>query len=173
MASTNSLHLGIGLGIYNVDIWKSPMSSHYEHSQVYEMVHSSNYTIIQNLYRANDAADIEAFYKDLSSNLVWKESDGFPTPGTFRSRAEIDTNVFDVLGNEWNYFRFSLEYLIDGNEHMVAVGTYRGTHRKTGRSFQARASHVWHLHDGKIDRFEQFADTHVMQAAATALSTAL
>jgi ketosteroid isomerase-like protein len=135
------------------------------------MAHSSNFDIIQNLYSANDNADLEAFYKDLSPNIMWKESDGFPTPGVFRSRAEIQSNVFDVLSRDWEIFRFSLEYLVDGNERIVAIGTYRGTHRKTGRSFEARASHVWHVLNGKIKSFEQFADTHVMQTAATASST--
>jgi ketosteroid isomerase-like protein len=136
------------------------------------MAHSSNFVIIQNLYRANETEDLEAFYKDLSPNIVWKESDGFPTPGQFRSRADIEENVFNVLRHEWDSFHFSLEHLIDGNdEHIVAVGTYRGTHRKTRRSFEARASHLWHLRNGKITKFEQFADTYMMQNAATTSST--
>lgn len=132
------------------------------------MVQLSNFEIVQNLYSANERADSEAFYQNLSPNIVWKESDGFPTPGIFRNRADIEDNVFSVLRQEWDAFHFSLEYLIDGNERIVAVGTYRGTHRKTGRSFEARASHVWYLLNGKIENFEQFADTHVMQIAATA-----
>ncbi|KAK7189732.1 NTF2-like protein [Paraphaeosphaeria sporulosa] len=130
------------------------------------MARPSNLEIVQNLYLANDNADSEAFYRDLSPTITWKESDGFPTPGVFRSRADIDRHVFNVLRQEWDGFRFSLEYLVDGNERIVAVGTYRGTHRKTGRSFEARASHVWHLLDGKIESFEQFADTYTMQIAA-------
>jgi ketosteroid isomerase-like protein len=132
------------------------------------MVNSSNFEIVQNLYYAYERADLEAFYENLSPSIVWKESDGFPTPGVFRSRADIESNVFSVLRRDWDAFHFSLEYLVDGNERIVAVGTYRGTHRKTGRSFEARASHVWHLLNGKIEHFEQFADTHVMQTAATA-----
>ncbi|KAF9737132.1 hypothetical protein PMIN06_001892 [Paraphaeosphaeria minitans] len=126
----------------------------------------SNLEIVQNLYLANDNADAEAFYKDLSPTITWTESDGFPTPGVFRNRAEIDRHVFNVLRQEWDNFHFTLEYLVDGNERIVAVGTYRGTHRKTGRSFEARASHVWHVLNGKIESFEQFADTHIMQKAA-------
>ncbi|KAF2647080.1 ketosteroid isomerase-like protein [Lophiostoma macrostomum CBS 122681] len=135
------------------------------------MAYSSNFQIVQNLYRANDDADLESFYKDLSPNINWKESDGFPTPGVFRNRGEIEANVFSVLARDWDGWHFSLDYLVDGNERIVAVGTYQGTHRKTGRSFKSRASHVWHLANGKIEGFEQFADTHMMQTAATAFST--
>lgn len=137
------------------------------------MATSSNFQTIDNLYSAYERADLEAFYKDLSPDIIWKESDGFPTPGVFRSKTEIVDNVFSVLDRDWSFFRFELEYLIDGNEHVVAVGTYRGTHRKTGKSFEARASHVWHLLEGKIVRFEQFADTHLMQSAATGSLTSV
>lgn len=130
------------------------------------MPQPTNLEIIQNLYLANDHSDLEAFYRDLSPTIVWKESDGFPAPGVFRSRADIQRHVFNVLRHEWDNFHFSLEHLVDGNERIVAVGTYRGTHRKTGRSFEARASHLWHILNGKIESFEQFADTHTMQTAA-------
>lgn len=136
------------------------------------MAHSSGYEIVRNLYLAYEMGDLEAFYQDLSPDILWKESDGFPTPGVFRSKTEIVDNVFKVLEREWNPFRFSLEYLIDGNEHIVAVGTYRGTHRTTGQHFEARASHVWRLQKEQITRFEQFADTHIIQTAATASTIA-
>ncbi len=132
------------------------------------MSNSRNYEIVRDLYVAYENADLDAFYKDLALDITWRESDGFPTPGVFRSRTEIVDNVFSVLNRDWSIFRFELEYLVDGNENVVAVGTYRGTHRETGKQFEARASHVWHLQGGKIDRFEQFADTHLMQIAATA-----
>ncbi|KAF2639406.1 NTF2-like protein [Massarina eburnea CBS 473.64] len=128
---------------------------------------STNYQIIQNLYSAYESANLEAFYSDLSPSITWKESDGFPTPGVFRSKEEIVENVFKVLEREWAVFRFELDSLVDGSdEHVVAVGTYRGTHGETGKSFEARASHVWRLSGRKIVGFEQFADTHLMQSAA-------
>jgi ketosteroid isomerase-like protein len=135
------------------------------------MAYSNNFEVIRNLYSAYEKADLEAFYKDLSPDIVWRESDGFPTPGVFRSKTEIVDNVFSVLERDWSSWSFALDYLVDGNEHVVAVGTYRGTHRKTGKHFESRASHMWHLLNGKIGSFEQFADTHLMQTAATASST--
>lgn len=132
------------------------------------MAHTTAIDVIRQLYSAYERGDLEAFYEDLSPDIIWKESDGFPAPGTFRSKEDIVKNVFDVLGRDWDSFRFTLESLVDGDEQVVAVGTYRGTHRKTGQSFGARAAHVWRVLDGKICAFEQFADTHLMQAAAAA-----
>lgn len=132
------------------------------------MTHTRSIDIVWRLYSAYERADLEAFYKDLSHDIIWKECDGFPTPGVFRSREDITNNVFNVLDRDWSSFRFTLESLVDGNELVVAVGTYRGTHRKTGQDFEARAAHLWRVSDGKICTFEQFADTHLMQAAAAA-----
>ncbi|KAJ4300921.1 hypothetical protein N0V90_003009 [Kalmusia sp. IMI 367209] len=127
---------------------------------------NKNIQVIANLYSANETGDLEAFYADLSPNITWKESDGFPTPGVFNNKTEIVDNVFAVLKRDWSHFHFTLEHLINGSEHIVAVGTYRGTHAKTGKSFEARASHVWRVEAGKIVQFEQFADTWLMQSAA-------
>ena len=123
--------------------------------------------VVRDLYSANDRSDLEAFYRDLSPNIVWKESDGFPAPGVFRSAEEIANKVFKVLDNDWASFRFTLEHLVDGNEQVVAIGTYRGVHRTTGQHFEARAAHLWRVKGGKICAFEQFADTLLMRTAAT------
>lgn len=137
------------------------------------MAETANFQMIANLYSAYERGDLEAFYKDLSPDISWKECDGFPTPGVFRSQTEIVEKVFSVLQKDWVNWRFELERLIDGNQDIVALGTYRGTHGITGKSFEARASHAWKLVDGKILGFEQFADTHMMQSAASgpAIST--
>lgn len=84
---------------------------------------SVNYQTVHSLYSAYKQADLEAFYKDLSPNIIWKESDGFPTPGIFHSREEIVANVFSVLERHWTSLSFELGYLIDGSdEHIIAVG---------------------------------------------------
>ncbi|MFT0701818.1 nuclear transport factor 2 family protein, partial [Citrobacter meridianamericanus] len=50
----------------------------------------------------------------------------------------------------------SIERLIDGGDSVVAVGRYAATHRRSGKSFEARVAHVWTVEDGRIRRFEQF-----------------
>ncbi|MET0452126.1 MAG: nuclear transport factor 2 family protein [Mycobacterium sp.] len=130
------------------------------------MGRSDGYFVLRELYDAYDRGDQEAFFRDLSPDLTWVESVGFPAPGVSHNRAEIQANLFDVLERDWTVFRFTLDVLIDGGEFIVGVGTYRGTHRVTKKNFEARASHVWHVRDKLIDSFEQFADTEVIQRAA-------
>ncbi|KAF1997305.1 NTF2-like protein [Amniculicola lignicola CBS 123094] len=127
---------------------------------------SSSLLIIQNLYNAYKANDLTAFYTDLSPTLTWTESAGFPTAGTYHTKEEIVANVFSVLARDWDDWFFTLEELIDGGKDVVAVGTYRGRNKGTGRAFESRAAHVWRVVGGKIEGFEQFADTAVMQNAA-------
>lgn len=132
------------------------------------MSHSRNYRTVESLYNAYAEGNLESFYKDLSPDLVWIECDGFPTPGVFRNKEEVTDNVFRVLERDWSSWQYELEQLIDAGDSVVAVGSYQGTHGSTAKSFNARAAHVWQLVDGKIVRFEQFADTHPMQSAAVA-----
>ncbi|MGV9847411.1 nuclear transport factor 2 family protein [Streptomyces sp. NPDC003442] len=132
------------------------------------MTHSQGFKVISNLYAAYKDGDLVSFYKDLSPDLVWIECEGFPTPGVFRNKEEVVDNVFSVLARDWSDWNFELDQLIDAGEFIVATGTYQGTHGTTARSFNARAAHTWHVVNGKIVRFEQFADTHLIQSAATA-----
>jgi ketosteroid isomerase-like protein len=127
---------------------------------------SDGYLVVRKLYDAYDRGDEEEFYRNLSPDLIWVESAGFPAPGVSHNRAEIKANLFDVLERDWAVFRYTLDVLIDGGEFIVGFGTYRGTHRVTQKNFEARAAHVWHVRDNLIDSFEQFADTEVIQRAA-------
>jgi ketosteroid isomerase-like protein len=48
---------------------------------------------------------------------------------------------------------------------VVAYGTYTGTYKITGKSFEARVAYVWKLKDGKIVNFEQFVDSQPVNNA--------
>jgi len=70
-----------------------------------------------------------------------------------------------VLGRDWQDYRFELERLIDGGDEVVGVGVYRGTYRATGKTLQARVTHLWRLEAGQIAAFEQFTDTLLVAQA--------
>jgi len=73
--------------------------------------------------------------------------------------------VFRRIGAEWAGFAVEAEEFIGTGDAIAVVLTYRGTYRATGRSMQARAVHVWHFRAGKAIRFEQVADTAVVNSA--------
>ena len=121
--------------------------------------------IIADHYAASASADIADMMAEVSPNVAWTEMAGFPCAGTWIGPEQVIAKVFAVLGSEWEDYRFALEKLIDGGEHIVGVGTYSGRNRKTGKTMQARVSHVWQLAAGKIVAFEQFTDTLLVAQA--------
>ena len=42
---------------------------------------------------------------------------------------------------------------------VAVVARYTGTGRATGKPLELHGVHVWDVHDGKLARFRQFADT--------------
>ena len=117
-------------------------------------------------YAASQRVDVKAMMADVSPTARWTEMAGFACAGTWIGPEEIVRNVFEVLGRDWIDYRFELESLIDGGDRIVAIGTYRATHRTTGRPLAARVAHAWTVADGKVVAFEQFTDTLLVARAA-------
>lgn len=120
---------------------------------------TNNIDIIRRHYEGSKTKDMGAMMGPISSRTKWTEMEGFPCAGTYTGPDEIITNVFAVLGSEWEDYTFSLERLIDGHDSIVGIGTYTGTYKKTGKPVTARVTHIWDLADGKVVQFEQFTDT--------------
>lgn len=125
----------------------------------------SNIDIVRAHYAASAQGNIDAMMAHVSPQVRWTEMAGFPCAGTWVGPQAVAENVFAVLGRDWIGYRFELQSLIDGGEHIVGVGSYRGTYRATGKDLQARVTHIWHLQNGKIVAFEQFTDTLLVRQA--------
>jgi uncharacterized protein len=124
-----------------------------------------NLVIVRDHYAASTRGDLQAMMADVSPQVRWTEMQGFPCAGTWIGPQAVADNVFAVLGAQWDGYRFELERLVDAGETIVAIGSYRGTFRATGKPMQARVAHVWQLQDGRIVAFEQFTDTLLVRAA--------
>lgn len=120
---------------------------------------TKNLDIIKAHYAASDRKDIAGMMANVSATAEWTEMAGFPCAGTWIGPQAIIENVFKVLGESWEDYGFHLDYLIDGNDVIVGIGTYTAKFRKTGKDMRARVAHVWHLQGGQVVRFEQFTDT--------------
>ncbi len=126
---------------------------------------SKNLEIMQGHYAGSDAKDLAAMLAPLSPTTEWTEMAGFPCAGTFVGPDAVVENVFKVLGTEWDGYTLKVDRLLDAGNSIIAVGTYSGTYRKTGKEMTARVVHVWDLADGKVTKFEQFTDTAMVAAA--------
>lgn len=102
---------------------------------------------------------------DVAEDVRWTEAAGFPCAGTHVGPQQVIEKVFQVLGSQWQDYRFELEALFDAGAVQVGIGRYSGIYRQTGKAMQARVAHVWQLEGGRIRAFEQFTDTLLVAQA--------
>jgi uncharacterized protein len=121
--------------------------------------------VIAGHYAAAERGDLEGMLAPFADAIEWTEMAGFPYAGTYAGPDAVRREVFGRLGREWKGFRADVERIIDGGDGtVVAVGSYFGTYRATGRSMTARFVHLWQVQGGAVTRFEQFADTHAVRS---------
>jgi hypothetical protein len=123
--------------------------------------------IVQELYRAFAAQDREQILAIFDPRIEWLQNEGFPGGGRFVGAEAVLTNVFARLGREWEGWGAEVDRWLDAGESIVALGAYHGTHRTTGRSMTAAFAHVLWLREGRVVRFEQYADTAKIVAATS------
>lgn len=125
----------------------------------------STHAVLEGLYRAFAAGDVPSVLAAFDPRIEWTEAAGGPTAGTYTGPDAVLESVFTPLATEWDGFAvMPEEYVCDG-DHGVVLGTYRGSHRATGRNLEARFAHAWLLRDGRAVRFEQITDTALWGAA--------
>ncbi|MCB1629351.1 MAG: nuclear transport factor 2 family protein [Xanthomonadales bacterium] len=120
---------------------------------------------IKQLYAAFARGDIPSVLGALNPQTRWTEAEGFPYGGTYVGPQAVLENVFMRLGGEWDGFSAQMAELVADGDTVVALGTYSGTFKATGKSFQAPFVHVWKFVDGQISEFIQHTDTAVVQRA--------
>ncbi|WP_298273901.1 nuclear transport factor 2 family protein [uncultured Bradyrhizobium sp.] len=128
---------------------------------------SANYDAIKAHYAASDRKDVAGMMAPITPETRWTEMAGFPYAGTYVGAGAIVDGVFRRIGEEWLDYTFALERLIDGGATIVGIGTYSGRYKQTGKSMTARVVHVWDMNEGRVVRFEQFADTSLVADATT------
>lgn len=128
----------------------------------------SNVELVQKAYTTYWNNEFDAFFALFEDDFEWIVSDGFPYGGEYQGRDEVMEGVFSQIQADWETFTHELDRLIDGGDTIVAIGRYEGTHETTGTAVTAPMVHVFDIEDKKIQRFQQFTDTAVFQAALPA-----
>ena len=118
-----------------------------------------NVDIVRSFYGAIEGGDLAGGLGLLAPDCAWTEMEGLAAGGTYRGPDAVRESVFFRIGSEWDGFRLTVDDVFDAGDNVVAVGTYAGTCKATGRELEARVVHVFHVNDGAIAAFEQFSDT--------------
>lgn len=127
----------------------------------------SNLEMIQSTYEGSASSNAKHLVEALSEKAEWTEAEGFPYGGTYIGVEAIMENVFSRLGSEWDDYKASVNtyHEVSGKDVIIAEGMYSGVYKETGKSFEAEFVHVWQLENGKIVKFKQYVDSHLVREA--------
>ncbi|MFI2350383.1 nuclear transport factor 2 family protein [Streptomyces sp. NPDC019443] len=126
---------------------------------------SKNQEVVARMYADLRRGDGEAVLAVLGDEIEWVVAAGLPYGGTYRGRDEVLANVFARFDIEWEDFAVVPAEIHAVGDMVVALGSYEGRRRETGRAMSARFAHVWRFEHGVPVAFETIADTGVMVAA--------
>jgi uncharacterized protein len=122
---------------------------------------NDNVELTKGVYAGFAAGDIGAILSLLAPDIHWTEAEGGPYGGVSIGPDAVLQNVFMKIGSEWDgYTAVPHEFVATGGT-VVALGTYSGKYKKTGKSFSAPFAHIWKFQGGKVASFQQITDTAV------------
>lgn len=130
-----------------------------------------NVDVVKSLYEAFSKGDVEGVLGVMSAEIVWNEADDFPYAdrNPYHGPMAVAEGVFGRIGSEWDGFGVEMEEILDAGETVIALGRYVGIFKATGKAQRTQAAHVWWLKDGKVTKFQQYANTlHVARVTGAA-----
>lgn len=125
----------------------------------------ANQELVMSGYAAFEAGDMDSVMALMSPELVWYEAESLPYGGVYHGPEAVMENIFMAIGADWDDYAAEPQRFIDGGDHIVVLGEYRGVHRQSGGRLQVPFLHVWHMADGQLVEFHQFTDTAAYLAA--------
>jgi ketosteroid isomerase-like protein len=121
------------------------------------MSDSPNVAVVRRLYEARGNPDV--IRQVLAREVRWEVVDGFPYGGVYEGLDSVLRDFFGRLFTDFDDFVAHGSEFFDSGDRVIALGSYAGRARRTGKGFTARFTHVWTLQDGMIMRLQQCADT--------------
>ena len=122
-------------------------------------------TTVRSLLEAFLAGDAETFMTYVDDDIELNTAEHHPfLPDRYRGRQEF-LDVTAKIAVELDGFRFDIERILGCGDVAVSLLRYRGTVKKTGRSFDLPAAFVWEVRDGKVVRGQEYMDTWALTHA--------
>lgn len=121
----------------------------------------SPHATITEVYAAFSRNDPSVLFGAMAEHIDWREAEGNPLAdrNPYRGAQAIGEGVFARLTDAIDHFTAVPDKIIDGGNHVVALGRYGGTVKASGERLDCQFCHVWEFEDGKIVRFQQYTDT--------------
>jgi ketosteroid isomerase-like protein len=112
-------------------------------------------------YAAFGQNDPSVLFGAMDPAITWNEAEGTPLAdrNPYIGPQAVGEGVFGPLLAAFDNFTVEPDVIIDGGDHVVAYGRYRGTHKASGAALDAPFCHVYYFRNGKAVTFRQFTDT--------------
>jgi ketosteroid isomerase-like protein len=122
--------------------------------------------IVRTFYVAIAAGDVAGVVGSLHPQLEWTEAEGFPYySGTWTRPQDVVEKLLAPLMRDWDPFSaVASDFIVEG-DRVVSLGAYAGVSKATGKAMRAPFAHVWRVEDGKLRRFDMYADTLLIDRA--------
>jgi uncharacterized protein len=131
------------------------------------MQEAANTTVIQEAYAAFGRGDVAAILERIDDNAVWTGVYGanatVPMAGERRGKAAI-AEFFKLVAQHVNFSTFEPREFVATGDKVVALGHYAAT-TSAGGSFESDFAMVFTLRNGKVVRFQEFADSAAINEA--------
>lgn len=122
--------------------------------------------LVRAFYSAIAQGDVPGVLGLLHPQLEWTEAEGFPYySGTWTRPQDVVEKLLAPLLRDWdNFSAVADDFLVEG-DRVVSLGAYAGVSKATGKAMRAPFAHVWRVADGKLKRFDMYADTLLVARA--------
>ena len=127
-----------------------------------------NVNAIRNLYDLFAKGDVPTVLAGFDQNIEWNEAENFPYAdgNPYIGPNAVLEGVFMRLGSEWDYWKLTDQvYYESKNGEILVTGRYNAKHKKTGKEINAQFVHIFWIENGKVIKFQQFADTYQVNSA--------
>lgn len=117
--------------------------------------------VIAAFYRHLKNRDQEALHGLLADDMVVEyhaQPDAFPWSGTFPGKAGFD-RFFDIIRAHLDVVEVSVVRSISGSSEVVNLCRGKWRYRENGRLVEGDMVNVFSVRNGKIDRYDVYADT--------------
>lgn len=128
----------------------------------------SNLQIVSDMYNSFATGNIPAVLSDMDSNIEWNESENFPYAdgNPYVGPDAVLNGVFKRLGAEWEYWKLTDQVFYEvQNGEIIVTGRYDAKHKETFKEINAQFVHIFWIENGKVIKFQQYADTYQVNSA--------
>ena len=128
------------------------------------MSEQDNLRIVQEGYGDFSRGDVQTLLGKFAEEIEWVIPGSNPLSGTYKGRTRV-ADFFKRLSDLTELSMFEAREFIAQGDRVVVLGRETGHVKSTGRSFQSDWAMAFTLRDGKVVRFQEYADTASLEAA--------